>query len=281
MADMQKTLGDVAIINGTGAFTGQDITVEIHPAPVDSGPSFELQQDGVTHHIPVWVDNIIETENRTVLGDLDNREIQVNIVEHVLGALHGLGIDNAVIRVNSIEIPLIDGSAMSFINAFEKVGIIEQDAPVKEIIIEKPLFIDDNALLLVLPSETLKLSYYLDHPTDFVGKRLAQIEVNPENFRRRIGPARTFIKSEKVNDLMASGAVRHTDQSQVLIVHKNHTSQPLRFADEFCYHKMLDILGDFYLAGRRIRAHIIGVRSGHYQNRKMIRKIAGEYLGHF
>ena len=278
MPDKQRTLKGIAVIEGIGAFTGENVRVEIHPADINLGPSFELVLDGNVTVIPVAVENIIETENRTVLADLDDNTKQVNFVEHVLGALHGLGVDNAVVRVNSVEIPLFDGSAVPFINEIDKVGTVEQDALRNEIVIEKPMFIDDNALLMVLPSDALKIGYYLDQPDDYVGKRIAQIDVTPENFRKRIGASRTFIKSEKVKDLLASGAVKHTDQSQVLVVHKDHVSQPLRFANEFCYHKMLDILGDLYLTGRRLRAHVIGVRSGHYQNRKMARKIAGEYL---
>ena len=189
-----------------------------------------------------------------------------------------MDVDNALIRIDSIEVPLIDGSAAPFIQAIDEVGIIEQDAARNEIIIDRPMFIDDGALLMVLPCDTLRLTYYLDHPNDYVGKRIAQIDVTPENFRSRIGPARTFIKEEKVSDLLASGAVKHRDESQILIVHKDHTSQPLRFEDEFCYHKMLDILGDMFLTGRRLRAHVIGVRSGHHQNRKMVRKISEQYL---
>ncbi|MCX6647698.1 MAG: UDP-3-O-acyl-N-acetylglucosamine deacetylase [bacterium] len=278
MTVKQKTLNDVAIIDGIGAFTGIEARVEICPAPVDHGPSFELIQDGAVIEIPVSVGNVIETENRTVLAKSEDSELQINFVEHVLGALHGMGVDNAVVRVNSVEIPLIDGSAMPFLMAIDKVGLREQDAERREIVIEKPVFIDDNALLMALPSDKLEITYYLDHPNDIVGKRVAHIEVTLENFRKRIGPSRTFIKAEKIQDLLVSGAVKHDDRAQVLIVHKDHTSAPLRFADEYCYHKMLDILGDMYLLGRRLRGHIIGIRSGHYQNRKLARKIAGEYL---
>ncbi len=277
MPDKQQTLRDVALVKGIGAFTADEITVEIHPAPVDHGPLFELVRDVGTYPIRVHPENVIETENRTVLADPKNRHIQVNITEHVLGALHGMGVDNAVIRVDSIELPLIDGSALSYIQAIDKVGIVEQDAPRNEIVIEKPIFIDDGALQLVLPYDGLRLTYYLDHPHDVVGKRLAQIDVSPETFRRRIGPARTFVKEEQAADLLHSDKVKHKDISQVLVVHADSTSQPLRFADEYCYHKMLDILGDFFLSGRRLRGHVVGIRSGHYQNRKMIRKIVETY----
>ncbi|MFH1675904.1 MAG: UDP-3-O-acyl-N-acetylglucosamine deacetylase [bacterium] len=278
MTEKQRTLRETAVVKGMGVFTGREITVEIHPAPPNHGPSFELVADGKIHPIPVSVGNIIETENRTVLADKRNPEIQINIVEHVLGTLHGMGIDNASIRVNSIELPLIDGSALEYLKAVETAGIIEQDADRIEIVIEKPLFIDDNAVLLVVPFDGLKISYYLDHPNDIAGKRVADIEVTPATFRKRIGPARTFMKSEKVSDLLASGAVKHKDENQILVVYPDKTNQPLRFADEFCYHKMLDILGDFYLSGRRLRGHVIGIRSGHFQNRKMIRKIVEEYM---
>ena len=278
MQNKQRTLKDVAVVTGVGAFTGDEITVEIHPAPPDHGPLFELVRDGVTHPIPVAVENIVEMENRTVLADLDDNQKQVNIVEHVLGTLHGMGIDNAIISVNAIEMPLIDGSSAPFVAAVDKVGVIEQDADRREIVIDRPMFIDDNALLMVLPSDRLRITYYLDHPNDIVGKRLTQIDVTADNFRNRIGPARTFIKAEKADDLRESGDVRHKSQDQVLVVYKDRTSQPLRFDDEFCYHKMLDILGDLYLTGRPLRAHVVGVRSGHYQNRKMARKIAEEYL---
>ena len=139
--------------------------------------------------------------------------------------------------------------------------------------IDKPIFIDDGALLMALPYDGLKVTYYLDQPDDAVGKRIAQIEVNPENFLKRIAAARTFIQAGKIANLLASGAVKHKDKSQILIVDKTGPNQPLRFADEYCYHKMLDILGDMYLSGKRLKGHIVGVRSGHYQNRKMIRKL--------
>jgi UDP-3-O-[3-hydroxymyristoyl] N-acetylglucosamine deacetylase/3-hydroxyacyl-[acyl-carrier-protein] dehydratase len=275
---MQNTLRDVAIITGIGVFTGREITVEMHPAPPDSGTCFELVSEGVSRKIKVAVENILDTENRTVLADPDNQSVQVNFVEHILGAMHGMGVDNATIRIDSIELPLIDGSALPYLQAIDKVGLVEQDAERHELVISKPLFIDDGALLLALPHDGLRLTYYLDQPEDAVGKRAAQIDVNPENFRKRIGPARTFVQVGKVADLLASGAVKHQDKNQILIVDRRGTSQPLRFADEFCYHKMLDILGDLFLTGRRIRGHIVGIRSGHYQNRKMIRKLAEVFI---
>jgi UDP-3-O-acyl N-acetylglucosamine deacetylase len=289
MPDKQHTVGGVAVVRGTAAFTAEFVTVEIHPAPVDHGPRFELLHEGRVFSIPVSTKNIIETENRTILAvpggsagaspsRPDDSRRQIGIVEHVLATLHGMGVDNALVKVDSMEIPLIDGSAAPYVAALDEVGIVEQDAPRREIVIDRPVFIDDVALLMALPCDTLRLTYYLDHPTDIVGKRLAQIDVTPESFRSRIGPARTFMKAEKVEDLLASGAVRNPDEHQALVVYSDHVSQPLRFADEFCYHKMLDILGDLYLTGRRLRAHVVGVRSGHYQNRKLARKIAEEYL---
>ena len=191
-----------------------------------------------------------------------------------MGTLYVLGIDNAVVKVSSTELPLIDGSALSYLQAIDRAGYVEQDAPRREIVIDRPLFIDDEAVLLELPFDGLRLTYYLDHSNrDVVGKRVAQIDVTEENFRRRIGPARTFMRLDNAEKLAATGTIKHQDSNQVLLVNERTTSQPLRFADEFVYHKMLDILGDFYLAGRRIRGQIVGIRSGHIQNRQMIRKI--------
>jgi UDP-3-O-[3-hydroxymyristoyl] N-acetylglucosamine deacetylase / 3-hydroxyacyl-[acyl-carrier-protein] dehydratase len=275
----QKTLRRVAIMKGIGAFTGETVTVEIRPAPLNNGPSFALIKDGKITPIPVSIENVIETENRTVLADRTNPQYQINFVEHILGALHGLEVDNAVIRMNSVEVPLIDGSALPFMKAIDDAGLVEQEEDRREIVIDKPLFIQDNALLLALPCDEFRVTYYLDEPDDCVGTHLVQIEITPENFRDKIGPARTFMKAEKVNDLVASGTVKHTNEEQILVVYKDRTNQPLRFEDEFCYHKILDILGDLYLMGKRIRGHIIGIRSGHYQNRKMVRKIAEEIVG--
>ena len=276
MTIKQKTLKEVAVVEGIGVFTGAYTKVEIHPAPVDHGPSFQLVKAGTVIDIPVSVDNVIETENRTVLANPENQEHQIHIVEHVLATLHGMGVDNAIVKVDSNEVPLIDGSALPFLLAIDKAGLVEQDAERKEIVIEKPVFIDDDGLLMVLPCDRLEITYYLDHPNDIVGKRLAHIEATEENFRKRIGPSRTFMKVEKVNELLASGAVKHGDHDQALVVYKDRTSAPLRFANEYCYHKMLDILGDMYLLGRRLRGHVIGIRSGHFQNRKLAGKIAEE-----
>lgn len=278
MVDNQRTLKEVARLSGIGTFTGDEISVEIHPAPVDRGPSFELIRGNEVWPIPVGVTNVIEADNRTVLADPENEDRQVNIVEHVLGALYGLGIDNAIVKVTSTELPLIDGSALSYLQAIDKAGSVEQDAPRREIVIGKPIFIDDESVLLVLPFDGLRITYYLDHSNrDVVGKRVAQIDVTPENFRKRIGPARTFMRRDNAEKLAATGVIKHQDMNQVLLINENSTSRPLRYADEFVYHKMLDILGDFYLAGRRIRGHVVGIRSGHRQNRQMIRKIMEMY----
>ncbi|HDS29923.1 MAG TPA: hypothetical protein ENN67_02645 [Firmicutes bacterium] len=271
--EKQRTLKDIARISGMGAFSGDMISVEIHPAPVDSGLSFVLMLDGSEYVIPVKVKNIIEAENMTALGFPGDPSKQIKIVEHVLGALHGLRVDNAVIRVDSTEMPLMDGSALPYISAMDNVGFVEQDIPRRELEVMEPVFIDDGPVLIAVPYHGTRITYYLDHPDDVVGKRVADIDVSPNTFRRRIGPARTFIKEEKAQGLLNDDSVKNKDISQVLIVGADHLSQPLRFANEYCYHKMLDIMGDLYLAGWHLRGHIIGIRSGHFQNRKMIRKL--------
>jgi len=278
MSKRQRTLRDIAIIEGTGTLSGKTVRVEIHPAEKNHGPAFELTQDGSSHIIPVSINNAIEKENRTVLASKEDKKYQVHFVEHILAALHGLEIDNAVIKVDAGEVPLIDGSAEPYVKAIDAAGIIEQDADREELVIDEPMFIDDNGLLMVLPSDCLKISYYLYHPDDIIGKILEHIDVTEEIFRNKIGRARSFIKEEWIEAIVGAGDIAHMDESQVLIVTKDSVSQPLRFENEYPYHKMLDILGDFYLTGKRLRGHIIGVRSGHGQNRKMVRKMVAKYM---
>lgn len=278
MKAKQHTLAQVTKITGIAALSGKEVSVEIHPSGIDSGTSFEIVMNGRNDLIPVAIDNIVETENHTTLCDRNNPSIQIHFVEHILGTLHGLGIDNCIIKASYTEIPLFDGSALPFIEAINQVGIVEQDSPRREIIITQPIFIDEKALLMALPYDGLKLTYFLDQTDIAIGKQLADIDVNTQTFTEKIGLARTFIEAERLSELLSSGLIKNTDMRQAIIVDKTGPNQPLRFSDEYCCHKMLDLLGDLFLCGRRLRGHFIGIKSGHFQNRKLIRQIAGIYL---
>ena len=278
MTENQRTLASNAIIEAKGTFSNRNVRMEICPADVNYGIAFEVSLDGKSAIIPARIENVIEAENRSVIADRNDPDLRVNITEHMLSAMYGAGVDNALVRVNAAEIPLIDGSCLPYLLAIEKAGLIEQDAERDEIWIKDPIFIDDDGLIIALPHDGLKISYYLDHEAALIGRRIASIEVTRENFRERIAPARTYFQANKVPSMIAVGEVKNTDLSQVLMVYEDKVSQPLRFANEFCYHKILDVLGDLYLIGRRIRGHVIGIKSGHKQNRALAKKIAELYL---
>lgn len=279
MPNKQRTLKAIAELSAPGTFTEGVVNIKIHPSEAGAGIEFRIVSGGKITSIPVEIGNLLEAPNRSVLVSPEDETIRINITEHVLSSLMGLGIDNAIIEVDAIEMPLIDGSSLKYAEAIMKVGIVEQEPERDEIVVDETIIVDDgNTVLMAVPSEKFIVTHYLDHENSQIGKRAATIEITPENYMKRIGPARTFLMADNIPAMVANGEVKNTDTNQALVVYEDKLNQTLRFANEFCYHKILDILGDMYLTGKRVRGHIIGIRSGHVQNRDLARRLAQIYL---
>jgi UDP-3-O-[3-hydroxymyristoyl] N-acetylglucosamine deacetylase/3-hydroxyacyl-[acyl-carrier-protein] dehydratase len=272
MRQRQTTLLKEASFSGIGLHSGLDTTVVFKPAPVNSGIRFIRTDLESRPEIEADVGNAIgEFSRRTVLGAGD---ITISTVEHILAAVNGLGIDNLIIELNTSEPAESDGSSAPFVKVLKEAGVVEQDGLRRFIEIKTPVSISENGVEMVaLPHDGLRISFtaHYDHP--LVGTQYASFDISREVFERQIAPARTFSLLKDVEDLRSKGLIKGGSLENSIVIgdDKILNEEPLRFADEFVRHKILDLLGDLCLLGAPVKAHIISVRSGHSTNIKLVR----------
>ncbi|MCH9811371.1 UDP-3-O-acyl-N-acetylglucosamine deacetylase [bacterium] len=263
----QKTLAKSVTFSGNGLFTGAQVEVTITPAKAGSGVSFQrIDIDGAPI-ISATTDNLFATPRCTILG---NDLFQIVCVEHLLSALSGCGIDNALISLNGGEIPIFDGSALPFVEFFEGAGVVEQEETFLEYHLQEPLFLCDRDMqIIALPSKSLKYSYTLSYPGHpLLGGQFAQFDPTIDSYKESIAPARTFSPKQEVETLIAQGLLKSAslDHGVILDGAKVMNPEGLRFDNEMARHKVLDTIGDLALTGKKVVASFIGIKSGHALN---------------
>lgn len=265
-------------LSGIGVNTGEEIKVRIRPAPTGTGVRFIRTDLPGKPEIPATPEYATSRLRRTALrkGDPKTGGAEVQLVEHVLAALYAMRVDNVYVEVSGIEMPVGDGSASMYVDAIESAGIVEQDKLRREVVVTEPISITaSDSSLIALPSEDgFRVSFTLDY-RPAIQPQYSSWKIDPGTFRDEIGPARTFCLEEEIEELRARNLGKGASYQNTLVI--TRTGQPiensLRFEDEFCRHKILDILGDLCLTGVDINAHIIGVKSGHALNVRMAEKI--------
>jgi UDP-3-O-[3-hydroxymyristoyl] N-acetylglucosamine deacetylase/3-hydroxyacyl-[acyl-carrier-protein] dehydratase len=273
--EKQKTIKNEIELHGTGLNTGRKVSLIFKPSPPNSGINFVRVDLPNKPIINAEVTNLVDISKSPRHTSLGAGEVWVQTVEHLMAALSGLGIDNVLIEINADEIPVMDGSAYSFVEAIKKVGTVEQEAHKKSFIIREPLWVeDDSAYIVVFPSNEFKISYTLNYENPFIGSQYLNLAILPEIFEKELCPARTFCLQKEVDALLKLGLGKGANYDNTLVVSDSGViKNKLRFKDEFVRHKILDLLGDTYLLGFSIRGHVIAVRSGHNLNIKLIQKI--------
>ena len=272
----QHTLQAPITVSGPGLMLGQDAIVTIEPAPVNHGLVFERIDLDPPVRIPALVEYAIDRERRTTL---EHGAGSVETVEHCLSALAGMGIDNALIRIDGPELPLGDGSAQPWITPLQAVGTLEQEADRKVYKITQPILIEENgAMLAAFPSEqsAMQLLYELDYGShsDRIGAQAYSFTLGVDDYVDCIAPARTYSLEEEARALWDQGLCRHLDPSQVLVIGPDGPiDNALRFDNEPARHKVLDMVGDLALAGGMIQGRLVASRSGHAINRRMCERI--------
>jgi len=268
MANDQRTLKSVVTLSGAGLHSGDICEVTIRPADVDSGIVFV--RDG--RSVPGVVGSVVSSTRGTTVG-CNGSEIMT--VEHLMAALRGSGVDNAVVEVRGSETPALDGSSRPFVDAIREAGTEIQGRPRRTYRLRKRVCIEANGgCILASPSESLKISYTLKYDHPMIGAQTATFEFDEGAFRDEIAPARTFVLYEEVADLLADRLAQGGSLSNTIVVWRDHLSSDLRFSDEFARHKILDIVGDLALIGGELRADIVAVKSGHALNIQLARKVS-------
>jgi len=248
--------------------TGEPSALRVHPAPVGHGRVFLVGG----RRIAGSVESVVKTERCTTLGD---GRVSVSTVEHVLAAAAGLDLDNLLLEVEGPEIPVVDGSALPFVEGFQSAGTVEQTATVSPLVLDRPVFaIEGNALALALPSEEARFECWIDFVHPLVGRQGYRFRPGRQDFARDLAPARTFGFWEEVQALLARGLARGGDVCNALVIGgPGGFSSPPRFADEPVRHKTLDLVGDLALLGRPLQARVVILRGGHRLHVELASKI--------
>jgi UDP-3-O-[3-hydroxymyristoyl] N-acetylglucosamine deacetylase/3-hydroxyacyl-[acyl-carrier-protein] dehydratase len=274
--EFQHTVGKTAGFSGTSLHTGEKVSIKLHPAPVDHGIKFKRRdlQDEPT--IDAKIENLKMVERATTIGE---GSVRVHTVEHVLAALSAMGLDNAVVEMDANEPPIGDGSAQPYVDVIKRAGLAPQDAPRRFFDVRDTMHVESKtgALLVLLPDETFRISCTQAGPNNRFTQFLS-MEITPAIFEREIAPARTFVFYEDVQTLMEKNLIKGGSLENAIVVRGEAvlSKEPLRFADEFVRHKILDIIGDLALVGRPIRGHVVAVKPGHAANAELARALARE-----
>jgi UDP-3-O-[3-hydroxymyristoyl] N-acetylglucosamine deacetylase len=241
----------------------------LHPAPPDTGIMF--RRSGSAVEIPANWANTIESPLCTVLSNGEGNT--VGTIEHLMAALAGAAIDNAVIELDGREVPIMDGSAAPFLFLIECAGIVEQDAARRAIKILKEVSVtEDGATAALLPDHGFSMSFEIDFDNPLIRRQDICLVFDSETFKTELGRARTFGLLDELDRLRAAGLARGGSLDNAVVVARDHVLNAggLRFADEFVRHKLLDAFGDLYLAGGPILGSFRGVRSGHAHTRHLL-----------
>jgi UDP-3-O-[3-hydroxymyristoyl] N-acetylglucosamine deacetylase/3-hydroxyacyl-[acyl-carrier-protein] dehydratase len=274
--ELQHPVAKTAGFSGTALHTGEKVTLKLHPAPADHGIKFRRKdlQDEPT--IDARIENLKTVERATTIGE---GPIRVHTVEHVLAALWAMGVDNAIVEMDANEPPIGDGSAQAYVDLIRKAGVTAQEEPRKFFDVRETMHVESKtgALLVLLPDDKFRISCTQAGPNNRFAQFLS-MEVTPAVFEREIAPARTFVYYEDVQPLMDKNLIKGGSLENAIVVRGEAvlSKEPLRFADEFVRHKILDIIGDLALVGRRIRGHVVAVKPGHAVNVDLARALAHE-----
>jgi UDP-3-O-acyl N-acetylglucosamine deacetylase len=275
MHDFQRTLAAPVSVDGIGYWSDRDITVMFQPSDPGSGLVFVRDDLPGKPRIPASPEFRVAIPRRT---SLEKDGARVEMVEHVLSALTGMGIENCEIHVTACEMPGMDGSALAFVEAFDSVGYETQDAPAKILTLSQPLTVRDSASdrwVTVHPAPELRLEFELLYKTASpIENQTAEFTLGPEIYRREIAPCRTFVTQAEAEAFLSAGLAKRTMYQDLLVFGPNGPIEnSVRFPNECARHKILDLIGDLALLGSRLRANVHAFRSGHDLNAQVVRTI--------
>ncbi len=271
----QRTLKNTIRATGVGLHTGDKIYLTLHPAEINTGIKFRRVDLAKPVTIDATPHNVGETTLSTTLVKGD---VKISTIEHLLSAMAGLGIDNALIDVTAAEVPIMDGSAGPFVFLIQSAGVLEQDAPKKYIKIKQEVKVHEGDKWAAFqPMDGFKVTFTIDfeHPAFDENVKTATMDFSSTTFVREVSRARTFgfmkdIEFLRENNLVLGGSL---DNAIVIDDNKILNEGGLRYADEFVKHKMLDAIGDLYLLGHSLIGEFQGYKSGHSLNNRLLRAL--------
>ncbi len=272
----QRTLGKDASVKGKALHTGQEVTLTLRPGAPDTGIVFRrIDLIGKPEVRPVS-EMVTELERKTTVS---SESVKLHTIEHVLSALSGMGVDNAVVELDASEPPIVDGSARPFTTLVHQCGLVNQEQERETFTLTHPITINEGSRsIIALPFDGLRITCTSADDRGIHTQHLT-IDIDPETYASEIAPARTFTVYEDIENLLKKGLIQggSLDSAILLKGDKIVSKEPLRFSDELVRHKILDIIGDIVLAGVRVKAHIIAVRPGHALNARLAAAIRQQW----
>lgn len=272
----QQTIQNEGTMSGKGLMFGEAVQLTLKPAPPDHGIVFCRTDLSDAPEIKVCPENCSTEVPRCT--SLHNGDVTVSSVEHLLSALAGLGVDNAKIELNAPEPPAADGSALPFVELIMGAEIVVQDLERQTIEFVEPVGVDrEDKQLILLPSDQLEVTCVYDHPN--LPSQVATLLIDPETYVSEIAPARSFCFADEIELLKSQGIGKGASYDNVVVIEADGgTSASLRFENEFVRHKILDLIGDLYLAGQMPKARIVAMRSGHALHAELVQSLAEKGL---
>lgn len=271
----QKTIASPAGCTGIALHSGARANVCIAPADTDTGivvRRIDIVNGGSI--IPVSWRNVVDSRLATTIGN--GYGITVSTIEHLMAALAGCEIDNAIIEVDGPELPIMDGSAAAFVQLIEQAGVVAQAAPRRAIKIRRRIDVGDHERSISLtPANTFSISFEIDFDAEPIARQELTLRTVNGNFKSDLAPARTFGFAEDVDRLRQAGLALGGSLENAIVISDGEVlnEEGLRYHDEFVRHKILDCIGDLYLAGAPIVGHVHGARSGHALNHRLVEKL--------
>jgi UDP-3-O-[3-hydroxymyristoyl] N-acetylglucosamine deacetylase len=273
----QHTLAGPAICAGVGVHSGERARISIRPAPAGSGIVFVRTDLDRDNRVPVSAEAVTQTRLCTVIAN--DAGVTVATIEHLMAALAALEVDNAVIEVDGPEVPIMDGSALPFVQLLDRAGRRRQEAERRFIEILQPVeVIDGDKTVRLTPADRFEMAFEIAFPTKAIGRQRVDLHVTEESFRRELADCRTFGFLAEVQALREAGLARGGSLENAVVIDGDRILNPegLRRPDEFVRHKALDAVGDLYVLGAPLLGRFEGIYAGHALNNLLCRALLAQ-----
>jgi len=269
-AHLEQTIVSPIEFSGVGLHSGAPVTLRLLPAPAGSGIVFR-RTDLENYEISATARNVAKVSYAT---SLMRQGVLISTTEHLLSALVGMGIDNVIAELDNLEMPILDGSALPYVEAFLRVGIRTQRRRRETVRILCPVEVrEGNKFIGIYPGSGYSIRYTINFPAP-IGYQTACVDLATETYGKTIAPARTFGYKNDEKKLRDMGLIRGASpECTIILTGEGPENGPLRFPDEYVRHKILDLIGDLALAGRRIEGHVVAERAGHAMHTALVSRL--------
>ena len=270
----QQTISKAITVNGLGLHSGVEVSMKLLPAEVDHGIVFYRTDLNSNNKIEAIWSNVSNTQLSTTISN--KKGTSVSTIEHLMSALSGLHIDNLKIEIDGPEVPIMDGSSKDFVNLIESIPLAKLNKKRKIIKILKNIKVKNNDSFVELkPNKQFSIDFEIDFPSKLISKQSCQLQLINGNYKSDIASARTFGFEKDVHMLRSNGLALGGSLDNAVVVGENEilNQDGLRYKDEFVRHKILDSIGDLYLAGSPIQGYFFGNKSGHYLNNLLLKTL--------